>query len=154
MKVFELEEILDAHNKWLCDDEGGKRANLHGADLHGANLHGADLHGADLHGANLHGANLHGADLRGADLSGADLREADLRGADLDFSCLPLKCGGLQWEIDRKIAAQLAYHLCSMDCNDPEFLAARNSILAFANTFHRVDECGVLKEREINEGGE
>ncbi|MDR1398637.1 MAG: hypothetical protein LBJ41_01765 [Treponema sp.] len=73
---------------------------------------------------------------------------ADLRGADLDYSCLPLWCGGLQWQVDVRIAAQLAYHLCSMDCDDPEFIKVRNNLLDFANKFHRAQECGSL--REIN----
>ena len=73
------------------------------------------------------------------------LLDYDLCEADLDFSCLPLRCGGLKWKIDKRIACQLAYHLCSMQCDDPEFLAMRNSILPFANQFHRVGECGRLE---------
>jgi uncharacterized protein YjbI with pentapeptide repeats len=55
MRTFtkdELKEILRLHDMWLKDEEGGERANLHGANLRGANLHGADLRGADLRGAN------------------------------------------------------------------------------------------------------
>ena len=100
----------------------------------------------DLRGANLSGANLGEADLRGADLSGADLRGANLRGADLDFSCLPLWCGGLHLKGDKRLACQLAYHLCSMQCDDAEYLKMRNSILDFANQFHRADACGILTE--------
>lgn len=97
----------------------------------------------------LREADLRGADLRGADLCGANLCEADLCGADLDFSCLPLKCGGLKWKIDKRLACQLAYHLCSMQCDDVEFIKMRNSILGFANQFHRVEECGKLEEVKI-----
>jgi hypothetical protein len=79
-------------------------------------------------------------DLRRANLSGADLN-----GADLDFSCLPLRCGGLKWKIDKRIACQLAYHFCSMQCEDPEFIKMRNILLPFANQFHRVNECGALE---------
>ena len=79
-------------------------------------------------------------DLRSADLSGADLS-----GADLDFSCLPLRCGGLKWKIDKRLACQLAYHLCSMQCDDEEYMKMRDSILGFANQFHRVGECGMLE---------
>ena len=130
-------------------------ANLRGADLSGANLRGANLRGADLSGANLRGANLRGADLSGAnlseaDLSGANLRGADLRGANLDFSCLPLWCGGLQFKVDKRLACQLAYHLCSMQCDDVEYLKMRNSILTFANQFHRADECGILTEEVVS----
>ena len=36
----ELQIILDLHKKWLYNSEGGKYANLIGADLRGANLSG------------------------------------------------------------------------------------------------------------------
>ena len=136
-------------------------ANLGEANLSGANLYGADLRGADLSGANLSGVNLSEANLRGtilreANLSGADLREAslcranlsgaNLSEANLDFSTLPLWCGSLKMTVDKRIAAQVAYHFCRLVCDDAEFLEARNSILKFANQFHRVNECGVLEE--------
>ena len=126
-------------------------ANLRGADLRGANLRGANLNEANLNEANLRGANLRGANLSGADLNeanlrGANLRGADLRGADLDFSCLPLWCGGLRLKVDKRLACQLAYHLCSMQCDDAEFVAMRNSILSFANQFNRAGACGILTE--------
>ena len=123
-------------------------ANLSNADLSSADLRGADLGGADLRGADLRSADLSGADLRSANLRGANLSGADLRGADLDLSCLPLRCGGLKWKIDKRIACQLAYHLCSMQCDDEEYLKMRDSILEFANQFHRVDECGRLNPQE------
>jgi len=117
----ELKKIIEKHEKWLKDQEGGERANLSGANLYGADLHGAylscadlscaDLSGADLSGANLYGADLHGAylscadlrganlygaDLHGAYLSGANLYGADLRGADLfgakNISFVPMSC--------------------------------------------------------------
>ena len=122
------------------------RADLRGANLSEANLSEANLRGADLSRADLRGADLRGADLRGADLNRANLSRADLRGADLDFSCLPLWCGGLRLKVDKRLACQLAYHLCSMQCDDAEFVAMRNSILRFANQFHRADECGTLTE--------
>ena len=100
----------------------------------------------DLSGANLSDANLSGANLSDADLSGANLS-----GANLDFSCYPLWCGGLHVKTDKRLACQLAYHLCSMQCDDEEYIKMRNSILGFANQFHRVDECGVLEEVKTNE---
>ena len=124
-------------------------ANLWGADLRGANLRGANLRGADLSNANLWGADLRGANLRGANLRDANLRDADLSGADLDYSCCPLWCGSLHFKADKRLACQLAYHLCSMQCDDADYIKMRNSILGFANQFHRVDECGELKEWEI-----
>ena len=148
-KPFNRDEVLqllkDGCKKAILDyDLRGanlSRADLSEADLRGANLSRADLSEADLRGANLRGANLRGANLRGANLSRADLSEADL-----DFSCLPLWCGGLHLKVDKRLACQLAYHLCSMQCDDEEYLKMRNSILGFANQFHRADECGILTE--------
>ena len=122
MKQEELQKILEAHKKWINNEDGGVRADLRRADLRRA-------------------------DLRGADLRRADLRRADLRGADLDFSCWPLWCGSLAVKVCKRIAVQLAYHFCRLDCDDPEYIAARNAILDFANQFHRVDECGKLEKR-------
>ena len=83
------------------------------------------------------------------DLSDANLSDADLRGANLDCSCYPLWCGSLHLKADKRLACQLAYHLCSMQCDDADYIKMRNSILGFANQFHRVDECGELEEREV-----
>ena len=123
--------------------QGCKKAVLD-YNLSNANLRGADLRDADLRDADLSNANLRGADLRGANLRGADLRDADL-----DYSCCPLWCGSLHFKADKRLACQLAYHLCSMQCDDADYIKMRNSILGFANQFHRVDECGELKEWEI-----
>lgn len=82
---------------------------------------------------------------RHANLRGANLRDADLRGADIDYACWPLWCGGLHVKIDKRIACQLAYHFCAQDCDDPEYIAARNAILSFANQFHRAAECGFIE---------
>ena len=166
IKKFNKTEVLDllasGCKKAILDyDLTGAdltNANLRDADLRGADLRGADLRGADLTNANLRdadltGADLRGADLRGADLTGADLtsanlRGADLRGTDIDFSCYPLWCGSLGLKADKRLACQLAYHLCSMQCDDTEFVKMRNSVLSFANQFHRADECGVLEPIE------
>lgn len=88
-------------------------------------------------------------DLSDADLRRANLSDADLSGANLDYSCYPLWCGSLHLKADKRLACQLAYHLCSMQCDDADYIKMRNSILGFANQFHRVDECGELKEREV-----
>ena len=124
-------------------------ANLSDADLSDADLRGANLNDADLRGANLSNANLSDANLKGANLKGANLNDADLRSANLDYSCYPLWYGSLHLKANKRLACQLAYHLCSMQCDDADYVKMRNSILGFANQFHRVDKCGELKEREI-----
>lgn len=172
-----LAEILEKHQLWLSEKEGGEcanliDANLSGADLRGAdlwranlsdaklininlgdaNLCGANLSWADVKGANLSGANLSGADLGGANLTNANLKGATLYGVHLDFSCLPLWCGGLHVKFGDEIMRQIAYHFCAQACNTPEYIAARNSILEYANGFHRADECGVLTPMETPDG--
>ena len=155
MNSNELQKVLDSHQRWLNGDEG-ERIYLRGVDLRYANLQGADLQGADLQGANLRHADLRGADLRGADLRGAclrdanladtklqyadlrhaDLRRADLRDANLDFSCWPLWCGSRNVRVDRRIAQQLAAHFCALDCDDEDYIKARDAILKFAEGSH------------------
>ena len=133
--------ILSGVNLSGADLEGADLSgvNLEGANLRYANLSGADLRGANLRYANLRGADLRGADLRYANLSGAYLSGANLEGANLDFSCIPLACGGLEWKIDRRIAVQIIYHLCSMVCDDPEIVTYQNAGLVLANQIHRQD---------------
>ena len=176
MEQAKLQEILQKHKKWLDGDniEGVKAnlrdanlrgANLRGADLFGANLRGADLFGANLRGAdlrdaNLRAANLFGANLRDADLRGADLRDANLRGANLyganlDLSCLPLWCGGLDVQIDDRLARQLLYHLLrnvaysNNTSEELKSLLLTPELLNAANQFHRVDECGKIVVPEV-----
>ena len=140
MNQKELDEILELHRKWLNGDLEGVEANLRGADLQEADLRGANLQEADLREADLREANLQGANLRGANLQEADLREADLLGADLreadiDYSCWPIWCGSLDVRVDKRIAVQLAYHFCRLDCDDPEYLAMREALKDFAISF-------------------
>ena len=120
MMQEELNTILDKHKKWLDGDAGGERANLSRADLSEAYLSGANL-------------------------SRADLSEAYLSRANLDYSSWPLWCGSLNVVVDARIARQLAYHFCRLDCDDPEYLKARKAIVKFANGFHRVDWCGRIE---------
>ena len=175
MEQKELDEILQLHKMWLNGEEG-KCANLRSANLRSANLRSANLRSANLRSANLQDANLRGADLRSANLldadlrsanlldadlrsanlqdanlRGANLRGANLRGVDLDYSCWPLWCGSLDAKVDRRIAAQLAYHFCRLDCDDPDYIAARNAIIHFANEFHLVEECGWLEPKEVKQ---
>ena len=133
MEQKKLDEILRLHKMWLNGEEEGERAVLRGADLRYANLRDANLRGADLRYANL--------------------RDANLQGANLDYSCWPLWCGSLDVKVDRRIAAQLVYHFCRLDCDDPDYIEARNAIVNFANEFHRVEECGWLELKEVNPVG-
>ena len=140
-KKFDREEAINLI-------ASGEMDRLLDFNLRGADLHRANLCEADLCGANLRGADLHRANLCGADLHRADLHRANLCGANIDYACWPLWCGSLGVKVDVRIARQLAYHLCALDCDDPEYIKARNAILDFANRFHRADECGIL-EAEI-----
>ena len=136
-------------------------ADLTGADLRSANLTGADLTDADLRSANLTDADLTDADLTGADLRSADLRSANLRYADLIYAdltgadlaganlyktSLPLWCGGLAWRLDRLQMAQLAYHFCSMQCDDDDVKNLQKSLYALANEF--ADSRGDLRSKK------
>ena len=130
MTQEKLQTILEKHKKWLNDVPGGECANLEGANLRGANLRGANLRGANLECANLEDANLEGA---------------NLKGANLDYSCWPLWCGSLRnVRIDKRIFAQLAYHICRVIVDDDECKAAQRALYPIANQFHRADECGRL----------
>ena len=164
IKKFDRKEVLkllrNGHKEALLDYDlryaDFSNTNLSNIDLgdtrlRGINLSDADFSDADLRGANLRGANLSGAFLMGADLDGANLNGANLNGANLDYSCYPLSCGSLHIKADKRLACQLAYHLCSIQCDDADYIKMRNSILDFANQFHRVDECGKLEESDLIE---
>ena len=149
MTQEELQTILEKHKKWLNNVPGGERANLERANLRCANLERANLEDANLERANLRCANLKGANLEdanlvGANLEGANLKGANLKGANLDYSCWPLWCGSLRnVRIDKRIFAQLAYHICRVIVDDDdECKAAQRALYPIANQFHRVDECG------------
>jgi len=149
MNQEEIGRVIEKHQKWLNNEDGGERADLQGANLRGADLQGADLQGADLQGADLQGADLKGADLQGADLREANLRRADLKGANLkganlDYSCFPLWCGTLDMQVDARIFAQLAYHLCRLQVPE-ELKPYQDALKPIAATFHRFEECGGFK---------
>jgi len=146
-----LGEILKKHLAWLNDEPDGEKADLSYADLSYADLSYADLRSADLSSADLRYANLSSADLSYADLRSADLRYADLSSADLsyadlDFSVFPLWCGSFGIKVDIRLSAQIAYHFCRLDTEDPEVKAAQQAIRTLANKFHRVEECGEIPE--------
>ena len=157
-----LKDILDDHKLWLSEPAGQEtheRAHLKGAYLKWANLKWANLEGANLEGANLEGANLKWANLKRANLKWAYLKWANLKwaylegvyleGANLkwacvDFSCWPLWCGSKGVKVDKNIAAQLAAHFCVLDCDDPEYIKARDAIMEFAKTSHRASDLGLI----------
>jgi len=139
-------------------------ANLRGALLGLADLQYADLRNADLRHADLCDANLRHADLRHADLLDTDLRNANLQYADLrnanlkdadlqgvvwDFSCFPLWCGGAYFKTDVKLLRQLAAHMCTLECDDDEWLALKEAILPFAKKSHRAEDLGLLDREKL-----
>lgn len=149
MTVDKLQVILEEHKKWL-EGNGGRRADLRGFDLRWFDLQGVDLQLAGLRGVDLRWADLRGIDLRLAELQGTDLRwtnlqGADLRGAELDYSVWPLWCGSLDVKVDKRIAAQLAYHFCRVICENEEVKAAQKALAGLANQSHLVDECGRIE---------
>ena len=131
--------------KLEAGDKNFEICNLSGLDLGGLNFKGANLCGANLHHADLCDADLRGANLRGANPCDADLYHANLCDANIDYACWPLWCGSLGVKMDVRIARQLAYHLCALDCDDPEYIKARDALLPFANQCHRAQECGILE---------
>lgn len=134
-------------------------SNLQGAILRKIDLRQSDLRQSDLQSAILEDSELQGADLRGAllqhsNLRGAGLRHSDLRGADIDYASWPLWCGSLKAYVDDRIAIQLLYHTLSVVQHSPyvseevkkALLSEEN--VRIANRFHRVGECGEIKEWE------
>ena len=123
---------------------------LNSADLSNADLSYADLSYADVRNAKLSTAELRYADLRNAQLNNAILRNAILRNANLDYSCFSLFCGSLDIKIDKRIACQLLYHTlrAMQSVDDEEVRAVLNDdkVLALANQFHRVEECGKIEK--------
>ena len=135
-----------------------RRANLSKACLCDADLYGAILSDSNLVGASFNRANLRYADLKYANLRGAHLYDAHLYGVDLDYSCLPLWCGSLKAKIDKRIFCQLLYHTLragqSVDDAEVKKLFSIPEVVALANQFHRVEECGKIKtESEVNQNG-
>lgn len=91
------------------------------------------------------GVSLNGAELNYAELNHAKLNGAKLNGANLDFSVLPLWCDSFDIKCDIRLAAQLAYHFCRLNCDGKLYKAARLAMLPLARRFHRYSECGKLE---------
>lgn len=98
MEMIELKNILALHEKWLNEEEGGERADLHGADLDHICLDNVDFRNANLREVSFRDAVITNSDFRGADLYEADFRFAFLQGSDFsaanlkdaDFTCANL----------------------------------------------------------------
>jgi uncharacterized protein YjbI with pentapeptide repeats len=180
MTPDEIKDVLEKHAKWLNNEEGGEKADLHGANLSGADLSDADLSGAnliganlsvavlccaDLRGANLRGANLiganlshadlHSANLSGADLSDADLYGADLRGADLDYSTgFSLRCKGSYFNASLKLIYQYLAHLCTISVDESEqqeFSEILDKIRPYALKSHIAGDLKLFESKENKE---
>ena len=76
----------------------------------------------------------------------------NLRNADLDFSCLPLWCGSFNIKTDMKLVYQLCYHICRLNIVNKNGSQSKTGktiqklLTQYANKFHRVEECGIIKE--------
>ena len=139
MTAEKLKEILEKHQLWLDEKDGGCRANLSGANLSGANLRWADLSRA----------NLSRADLRWADLSGADLSRANLSGANLSRANLSLTKGllntvnYLEAHFERTDAGYIAYKTFNGTYTAPKHWEIEaGSIIEEVVNFDRCTECG------------
>lgn len=126
-----------------------KFSELNFCTFNGADCSGANFENVDFGRVMIRWAKLIGASFCNSRLGRANLRSSNLIGSDIDFSSLPLSCRGLDWEIDERIAAQLAYHFCSMRCENREVKEAQNALLNLANKFHRVEECGLIEQKVI-----
>ena len=125
MKSEQLQEILAAHTQWLYGN-GGERANLQDADIQGANLRGADIQGANLQRANL------------------------------DYSAWPLRCGSIGAIVDDRIQRQLLYHAYVTDNPEQDVdiaeLFQSELFRRVIAKFHRFDECGGFRDKQLEEG--
>lgn len=94
----ELDGVLDAHERYLKRQRGGRRAIvqshplarlvLANRQLSECDFSGSVLVGADLSFAHLDHANLYCCDMRNVDARGADFSHADMRGVQLNGSNL------------------------------------------------------------------
>ena len=153
MEKTKLDSILDNHRLWLeTKGKEGERANFDHCDLGKADFEGLNLQKASFRGANLRFANFKDANLWGALFHGANLEDADLSGAIIDYASLPISCGLLRVKVDKEIFCQLAYHMCSMNCDDAEVIKAQNALLELANQFCRVQDGELPVCQSPNEG--
>ena len=107
-----LEEVLDAHERWLFGDTDGERADFQNAILVGRNLSGRNLKRADFREAKMAEVNLNGACLDRAMFEFADLWKADLRNTDMRFASF---YGAFMVKADLTNAT--TFHTCFSEAN-------------------------------------
>ena len=78
-----LKQALELHNKWLKDEEGGKKLSIKAEDLRYVDLSCLDLRYVDLSFSDLMYADLSFSDLSKTNLSNSNLRCTDLRYSNL-----------------------------------------------------------------------
>lgn len=93
MDKIEIDKMIDLHQKWLNNEEGGVRAIFSGLDLDGYDFRGVTLSQAIFHACGLNGANFRGADLQGVEFShsachGTNFRDANLHKAIFNYTYL------------------------------------------------------------------
>lgn len=89
----DLNKLIEQHEKWLNNNEIGKRPNFSGMDLSylelkRANLYHSIFEGSNLTGCNFRYTNLDKADLKKANLTKANLKETNLFRANLHQAIL------------------------------------------------------------------
>lgn len=152
-----LNEILEKHKKWLNFENDGVRADLSHSDLSQS-----DLSYSDMSHSNMRHSDMSHSDMSRSNLLGSNLRGSNLSHSNIDYSCWPLWCGSLDVHIDVRIARQLLYHLMRPCLVSPDvsedFKRAlfTPELIAEANKFHRVEDCGQIyspfEDEEENHG--
>lgn len=160
-----IKEKTKSHELWLRGEREGQCLTLTGRDLSGTSLQklclqevnfknsilkNVDFQDSDMQRTVLSEVDAQNSNFCGVDFFGTDFQRADFRGVNMDHSCWPLWCGSFDVKVDKRIAAQLAYHFCRLDCNDPEYIRARNMLIDFANQFHMAKDCGILIRMEAD----
>lgn len=85
---------------------------------------------------------------RNTDLSNVDFRGADLRSMIFANSSWPFCPTSYDVKVDADFASQFAYYFCRLDCDDPEYIAARNAIAKFANKYECADKLIPIVENQ------
>jgi uncharacterized protein YjbI with pentapeptide repeats len=136
--IFEFADLIEANlSNSRLENTRFMDSCLIDAYVYKSDLYMADLSKSNLEFANFYGSTLVRANLSYANTSNTDFREAILINTDLD-STMFFHCGGTNWRIDKETAIELAYHFCSMNCEDDEIIEAQNSLLKIANRFKRI----------------